>query len=93
MRMNLNARAVTSRCSDFPEDSILLTIRPACLLPGDFSYTTNLDSLLRMLRKRTDLPSTVLDKFENEIYSRKGANLLGIDLTENTLADIGYFVD
>jgi hypothetical protein len=96
MRMNLNARAVPSHSSDLsnlPENVILLTVRPACLLPGDYSYTTNSDSLLRMLRQRTDLPSTVLEKFEKGIQSQKGANLLAVEISEKTLTEIGYFVD
>jgi hypothetical protein len=93
MRMNLSARAVPSHRSDSQEDGILLTLRPACLLPGDYSYTTNSDSLLRMLRQRTDLPSTVLDRFEMGIRSPKGANLLAVEISERTLTEIGYFVD
>jgi hypothetical protein len=96
MRVNLNARAVpsySSGLSDLPENAILLTVRPACLLPGDYSYTTNSHSLLRMLRQRTDLPSTVLDRFESGIYSPKGADLLAVEISEKTLTEIGYFVD
>jgi hypothetical protein len=96
MRMNLNARAVPSHrpdLSDLPENAILLTVRPACRLPGDYSYTTSSDSLLRMLRQRTDLPSTVLDKFEMGIQEPKGANLLAVEISEKTLTEIGYFVD
>jgi hypothetical protein len=96
MRMNLNARAVPScpsGLSDLPENAILLTVRPACLLPGDYSYTTNSNSLLRMLRQRTDLPSTVLDRFESGIHSPKGADLLAVEISEKTLTEIGYFVD
>ncbi len=91
MRMNLNARAV-SQGSDLPENGILLTIRPSCLLPGDYSYTTTSDSLQRMLR-RTDLPSTVIEKFETGIYTPKGANLPGVEISEETLTQIGYFLD
>ena len=93
MRMNLNARALPSSHSDLPENSVLLTVRPACLLPGDYSYTTSSDSLLRMLRQRTDLPSTVLDKFEMGIQGPKEANLLAVKISERTLTEIGYFVD
>jgi hypothetical protein len=92
MRMNLRARAVRSRDSDLSKSRITLTIRPACSLPGDYSYTTNSDSLLRMLRK-TDLPSTVLDNFRNRIYGPKGASLLAVEISETTLTEIGYFVD
>jgi hypothetical protein len=96
MRMNLNARAVPSCPSDLselPENAVLLTVRPACLLPGDYSYTTNSYALLRMLRLKTDLPSTVLDKFEMGIQGAKGANLLAVEISEKTLTEIGYFVD
>lgn len=96
MRMNLNARAVPSypsAPSDLPEDAILLTVRPACLLPGDYSYTTNSNSLLRMLRQKTDLPATVLDKFEMGIQGPRGANLLAVEISEKTLTEIGYFVE
>jgi hypothetical protein len=92
MRMNLRARAVPSHDADLSEDSISLTIRPACSLPGDYSYTTNSGSLLRLLRQ-TDLPSTVLDKFQNGIHKPKGASLLAVELSEKTLTEIGYFVD
>jgi hypothetical protein len=93
MRMDLNARPVSSDLTDLPKNVILLTVRPACLLPGDYSYTTNSDSLLRMLRQRTDLPATVLDKFEMGIRGPKGANLLAVEMSERTLTEIGYFVD
>jgi hypothetical protein len=41
------------------------------LLPGDYSYTTNSDSLMRMLRQKTDLPSSVLEKDEMGIQCPK----------------------
>jgi hypothetical protein len=51
----------------------------------------NRDSL-RCILQRTDLPSTVLEKFESGIYSPKGANLLAVELSEKTLTDLGYFI-
>jgi hypothetical protein len=90
--MNLSARAFPSRDSALTEDRISLTIRPAASLPGNYSFVTNLDSLRRMLR-RTDLPSTVLEKFEMGIYNPKGASLPAVDLSEHTLTQIGYFID
>ena len=92
MRMNLNARAFPARDSDLTEGRVTLTIRPACSLPGNYSFVTNRDSLRRLLR-RTDLPSTVLEKFETGIYSPKGANLPAVELSEETLTQIGYFID
>ena len=92
MRMNLSARAFPSGSSDLAEDRISLTIRPAYPLPGDYSFVTSRDSLRRLLR-RTDLPSTVLERFESGIRTAKGASLPGVELSEQTLTQIGYFVD
>jgi hypothetical protein len=90
--MNLSAHAFPSRDSALTEDRISLTIRPAVSLPGNYSFVTNLDSLRRMLR-RTDLPSSVLEKFEMGIYNPKGATLPAVDLSEHMLTQIGYFID
>ena len=90
--MNLSARAVPSRHSGISDDRIVLTLRPAGLMPGEYSYTTSSESLRRMLRC-TDLPSTVIEKFQRRMWSPKGANLPAIDLSEGTLTEIGYFVD
>jgi hypothetical protein len=92
MRMNLSANAFPARNSDLTEERISLTIRPAASLPGNYSFVTNVDSLRRLLR-RTDLPSTVLEKFEMGIYNPKGASLPAVELSEKTLTQIGYFID
>ena len=92
MRMNLSAHAFQAHNSDLTEERISLTIRPAASLPGNYSFVMNVDSLRRLLR-RTDLPSTVLEKFEMGIYSPKGASLPAVELSETTLTQIGYFID
>jgi hypothetical protein len=92
MRMNIRARAVSSPGSNLSEDRITLTLRPAASLPGDYSFITNFDSLRRLLR-RTDLPSTVLERFESGLWISKGAQLPAVELSEKTLTQIGYFVD
>jgi hypothetical protein len=92
MRMNLRAHVCPSRDSALTEDRISLTIRPTASLPGDYSFVTNRDSLRRLLR-RTDLPSTVLEKFESGAFTPKGASLPAVELSEDTLTQIGYFID
>jgi hypothetical protein len=92
MRMNIRARAVVPSGSNLPDDRITLTLRPAASLPGDYSFTTDIDSLRRLLR-RTDLPSTVLERFETGLWNAKGASLPAVEISEKTLAQIGYFVD
>jgi len=70
-----------------------LTIRPACRLPGDYQYLSDSAAILLMLRQHTDLPSIVLKRFENDMYDSGKAQLLGVELSERLLTDIGYFVD
>lgn len=70
-----------------------LTIKPACGLPGDYEYLTDSSALLQMLRKQTDLPATVLQRFESNMYSSNNARLLGVELSDRVLTDLGYFVD
>jgi hypothetical protein len=90
--MNIRARVVSSPGSNLSDDRITLILRPAVSLPGDYSFTTNIDSLRRLLR-RTDLPSTVLDRFESGLRNAKGASLPAVEISEKTLTEIGYFVD
>jgi len=90
--MNIRARAVASSGSNLPDDRITLTLRPAVSMPGDYSFTTNVDSVRRLLR-RTDLPSTILERFESGLWNAKGASLPAVEISEKTLTEIGYFVD
>jgi hypothetical protein len=46
-----------------------------------------------MLRAQTDLPAFVLERFEEGLHSRIGAKLIGVDLNDTALTDIGYFID
>jgi hypothetical protein len=49
--------------------------------------------LLRLLRQQTDLPGYVLEGFEAKLSGPLDARLLGVDLSERVLTDIGYFID
>ena len=70
-----------------------LTIRPACGLPGDYECPTDSAALLQLLRRQTDLPSHVLERFEKNLRASVGARLLGVELSESALTNIGYFID
>jgi hypothetical protein len=70
-----------------------LTIRPACGLPGDYDCRTDSKALLRLLRLQTDLPAYVLKQFEVGLRNRYGARLMGVELNDNVLTKIGYFID
>lgn len=93
MRVNL-----ITRPSDQPQSGpgtipLSLTIRPACGLPGDYECPTDSAALLRLLRRQTDLPAYVLQNFEKDLYTQLGARLLGVNLSDSVLTDIGYFID
>jgi hypothetical protein len=93
MRVNLITRP--SGCSQSGAGTIplSLTIRPACGLPGDYEYPTDSAALLRLLRQQTDLPFDELQRFENNLRASIGARLMGVELSDNVLTNIGYFID
>jgi hypothetical protein len=93
MRVNLITRPTDLSKSTFGTIPLSLTIRPACGLPGDYECPTDSASLLRLLRRQTDLPAFVLQNFEKDLETPLGARLLGVDLSESVLTDIGYFID
>ncbi len=70
-----------------------LTIKPACGLPGSYEFAIDSASLMQMLRKQTDLPAAVLQRFEVNLWDKVGARLLGVELSDRVLTDIGYFID
>lgn len=90
MRVNLIAQA---NGSPYGSGSISLTVKPACGIPGDFLYSTDRITLLRMLRRKTELRSGVLERFEQELSIARQARILAVELSEETLTEIGYFVD
>jgi hypothetical protein len=94
MRVNL----ITQACNAFVSGNkgtipLSLTIKPACGLPGDYQYLTDSAALLRMLRLQTDLPAAVIQRFEGNLYHQPTARLLGVELSDRLLTDVGYFVD
>lgn len=93
MRVNLITRPSSGSGSGTGTIPISLTIRPACGLPGDYECPTDSSALLLMLRKETDLPAYVLQRFEQNLRARLDARLLGVDLSDTALTEIGYFID
>jgi hypothetical protein len=93
MRVNLITNAPAPSISVKGAIPLSLTIKPACGLPGDYEYRTTLASLMQMLRQQTDLPTAVLQRFEGSLWDKFGARLLGVELSDRLLTDIGYFID
>ena len=93
MRVNLITHTSGSPAPFQGPLPLSLTIKPACGLPGDYQYETNSAELMQLLRKQTDLPASVLQRFEVKMWDKVGARLLGVELSERLLTDIGYFID
>jgi hypothetical protein len=93
MRVNLITQASGRLDSGAATIPLSLTIRPACGLPGDYQYPTDSAALLSLLRQETDLPASVLQRFEGSLRDSVGARLLGVELNDRVLTDIGYFID
>lgn len=93
MRVNLITRPSDRSESSTGTIPLSLTIRPACGLPGDYDCQTDSKALLRLLRLQTDLPGYALERFEESLRSQVGAKLMGVELSDSALTDIGYFID
>ena len=93
MRVNLISQSSASSFSGKSAIPLTLTIRPSCGIPGEYQYATDSSSLLKMLRRETDLPAAVIVNFESKLYGSTESRLLGVELNDRTLTEIGYFVD
>jgi hypothetical protein len=92
MRVNLITQSAATSMLVKGALPLSLTIKPACGLPGDYEYATTSAELMQMLRQQTDLPASVLQRFEVNMWDKVGARLLGVELSERLLTDIGYFI-
>jgi hypothetical protein len=93
MRVNLITHPAGRSQSGGETIPLSLTIRPACGLPGDYELPTDSAALLQLLRQQTDLSADVLQRFEKSLRATPSARLLGVELSDRVLTDIGYFID
>jgi hypothetical protein len=93
MRVHLTAHSGSFGNPTGLSQPVILTVRPACKLPGDYRYTTDNRSLLKLLRQGTELRSSVLENFEQDLQITKAAKLLDVEMSDRVLTEIGYFVD
>lgn len=93
MRVNLIAQISTLPGNGVKSAPVSLTVRPTCGVAGDYQYATDSAAVLRLLRRHTDLSADVITRFEGEMYSYPSARLSRVELSENVLTEIGYFVE
>jgi hypothetical protein len=94
MRFNLVTQS--SMSTNDREAAIIplsLTLRPSRGAPGEYTYATDSFTLLRLLEAGTDLSSEILRRFMKDIFSSARARLLGVELNDDVLRVIGFFVD
>ena len=77
MRVNLIARSNGEGQAGFGSIPVSLKIRPSCGVAGDYEYATDSASLLRMLRRETDLPNSVIQRFHENMQTAFHSHLLG----------------
>ncbi len=93
MRVNLLATSSGPLPSSMTSIPLTLLIRPSCGLPGDYSYFTDSTTLLRMLREKTELRASVLERFQRDLRLGASVPLRAVELSNRTLTEIGYFID
>jgi hypothetical protein len=93
MRVNLTAHVSPSAAPEAGPAPVSLVIKPACGLPGTYEYKTDSVALLTMLHRRTDLNGSVLSEFKRNLQTSKQVRLLGVELKDQALEEIGYFID
>ncbi len=93
MRMNLLSQAIGPSPTGRGSFRVSLTLKPSCGLPGEYQFPTDSASLMRLLRQQTDLPGSVIQKFEGNLSETMSARLLGVELSDQVLSKIGYFID
>jgi hypothetical protein len=93
MRVNLITQPFGRPKSGKGKIPLSLTIRPASGFPGEYQFPTDSEALMCLLRQKTDLPARVLERFEGKLVTPNPARLLGVELTDSLLTEIGYFID
>lgn len=93
MRFNLVTQTSLQTPGNTRAFSFSLTLRPSCGIPGEFTFPTDSNRLLQMLRAGTDLPDAVMWRFVEDACAKTKARLLGVELSDETLRGIGFFVD
>lgn len=94
MRMSLHARTslplTQPRTSNVP---LSVLIRPANHVEGSFEYQTDRESLLELLREKTDLSGYVLEAFRRDLEMLAQGRLEVVSVRDEVLKQIGYFID
>jgi hypothetical protein len=92
MRVNIRARSPHQPVNDFRSLPLAVTIENSRGIKANYQHATTAAELLHMLDKRTDLNAAVLDRFREELKFTHAAKLSDIELSDDILEQIGFFV-
>jgi hypothetical protein len=92
MRVNIRARLPHQQANDFRTLPLAVTIETARGLKANYQHATTAAELLHLLDKRTDLNAAVLDRFREELKFTHAAKLSDIEMSEEVLEAIGFFI-
>ena len=92
MRMNIRARMPKQFSQDYRTVPLFVTLETARGLRANYQRSTTAQELLEMLDKRTDLNSADLDRFRQELRLAKDAKLTDVEMSEELLGSLGFFV-
>ena len=92
MRVSLAALAShnQSRSYDIP---VAVQVKPSRGMVGEHHYNTDSSSLRNLLKRQTDLSGVAIDRFMTELRASSTARLSGVEMSDRTLKEIGFFVD
>jgi len=93
MRMNLITSPINSTRPHRGTVRYSLTVRPAAGVPGDYQMHATLEQLLRLLHNKMHLATPKIERFERALSTPAGARLLDIEISDDVLTEIGYFID
>jgi len=93
MRMNLTTQPTEAPSRFTRNVPVALTLKPSYGLPGEYVYSTDSSSLIRLLSSATDLAVPDLRRFEKDMFSNGVARLSGVNVSDSVLETIGYFID
>lgn len=90
--MNIRARIPKQISRDFRKLPLFVTIETARGLPANFQHSTTAQALVDLLDKRTDLNSAAIERFCDELRFTSQARLRDVEMSEDLLEKIGFFV-
>lgn len=92
MRVNIRARSPHQPANDFRTLPLAVTIENSRGIKANYQHATTAAELFHLLDKRTDLNAAVLDRFREELKFTHVAKLSDIEMSDEVLEAIGFFI-